>query len=365
MADRPTLITAALPPPPPPGFAVPSPVYSQTSTPRLGPRRQSRFTEESMQEATPTSSMMSDRWRQSTWSVDDAVAAGIHPNPVRNSTTTTAATVTPGNSANDFRANTLMRIVNAGLHGAVLIVVMAIMVMFLSSMRDNWLQDKSPSSQAVALLVLLGLDICLDIFSLLRQPLHAPWPCWALLLRLIYGIGYLTLFMVYIGIGRVFPAGYTYWSIRPDWAGPAVYFLLWVLGVWNLGHVALHRHHLGKGVQSYLSSLIFLSKLRGEVVSSRRRISGQSAAGGGTAGWSSWRRSRGSGVSGGETIARLNDDDLEANNLQRTIRRDGASSGTTIALQDQELPDHKPESGLTTAASSLRPSHIGGRDTPC
>ncbi|KAK3366500.1 hypothetical protein B0H63DRAFT_490464 [Podospora didyma] len=247
MADQPRLNTVALPPHPP-GFSVPSPLYSQTSTPRLGPRRQSRFTEEPTQEATPTSSMVSDGSRRLTRLVVDAVAAGIHPGPVRSSTTTAAVSVAPGNRTDGFRANTMPRIVNAGLHGAVSIVVMAIMVTFLSSMGDNWLRDKSPGSQAVALLVLLGLDTYLDIFSLLRRPLHAPEPCWAILLRLVYGIGYLTLFMVYVGIGRVFPAGYTYWSIRPDWAGPAVYFLLWVLGVWNLGHVALHRHHLGKGV---------------------------------------------------------------------------------------------------------------------
>lgn len=80
----------------------------------------------------------------------------------------------------------------------------------------------------MALLVFLGLDTLLDILSLAR--LYRAWPCWALRLRLANGVAYIALFMGYVGHGRVFPAGFTYWAMTPGYAGPVVYMFLWLLG---------------------------------------------------------------------------------------------------------------------------------------
>jgi hypothetical protein len=56
------------------------------------------------------------------------------------------------------------------------------------------------------------------------------WPGWALLLRLFFGMAYLATFMAYVGVGRVFPSGYTYWGLPVGFAGPVVYLFLWLLG---------------------------------------------------------------------------------------------------------------------------------------
>lgn len=84
------------------------------------------------------------------------------------------------------------------------------------------------SPQAVTLTVLLGLDIVLDISALAQ--IHKKWPGWVVLLRLTCGIGYLIVFMVYIGLGHVFPYMYTYWGIEASYAGPVVYLFLWLIG---------------------------------------------------------------------------------------------------------------------------------------
>lgn len=84
------------------------------------------------------------------------------------------------------------------------------------------------SGQAVALLAFLGVDTLLDILSLVR--LHKPWPTWALLLRLMNGVVYIIMFLIYVAHGRVFPAGFTFWAMAPGFAGPVVYIFLWLLG---------------------------------------------------------------------------------------------------------------------------------------
>jgi hypothetical protein len=78
------------------------------------------------------------------------------------------------------------------------------------------------------IILLLGIDVLLDIQSFVS--LSQKWPSWALLLRLTCGIGYLTIFMVYVGLGRVFTPGYSYWGIESGFAGPIVYLFLWLIG---------------------------------------------------------------------------------------------------------------------------------------
>ena len=55
-----------------------------------------------------------------------------------------------------------------------------------------------------------------------------PWPTWGLVLRFICGFIYITLFLVYVGLGSAFPEGYTYWGLPPHMAAPVVYILLCV-----------------------------------------------------------------------------------------------------------------------------------------
>lgn len=82
--------------------------------------------------------------------------------------------------------------------------------------------------QAITLCVFLGIDAGFDAFSVAF--FRSLWPGWVLLLRLIFGVGYLAIFMAYIGIGRVFPYGYTYWGLDRGYAGPVVYLFLWLIG---------------------------------------------------------------------------------------------------------------------------------------
>ena len=75
---------------------------------------------------------------------------------------------------------------------------------------------------------MLSCDILLDLFSLIRFRRRCPG--WMLMLRLIFGIGYLAVFMAYVGLGRVFTPGFTYWGMHPSYAGPVVYLFLWGIG---------------------------------------------------------------------------------------------------------------------------------------
>jgi hypothetical protein len=78
------------------------------------------------------------------------------------------------------------------------------------------------------LAILLGLDACLDVLSLIR--LNKKWHGWALVPRLLIGIGYLAVFMAFLGLSNIFPFGYTYWDLEPGYSGPMVYLFLWLLG---------------------------------------------------------------------------------------------------------------------------------------
>ena len=82
-------------------------------------------------------------------------------------------------------------------------------------------------------MALLGIDIILDVSSVVR--LRGMWPSWAVLLRLICGVGYIANFMAYVGLGRVFPFGYTYWGIAEGFCGPIVYLFLWLAGYVSAG----------------------------------------------------------------------------------------------------------------------------------
>ncbi|KAK3379201.1 hypothetical protein B0T24DRAFT_147597 [Lasiosphaeria ovina] len=345
MASYPTPSAA-----PGPGPAAPSSVISSINSRQgLGPRRLSRFTEETNMDLRPTASVLAAAHAAEAddadqWYDEDGFSAGIHPDPIDASRA----------KAHQMHVKAILQAVSSTSHALLCVVVTVAMAMFLRHLGGDWIFYKPSSSQAVALLVLLGLDISLDILSLLRLP-HTTWPVWALLLRMTFGIGYVTLFLVYIGIGHVFPNTYTFWAIPPDRSGPVIYLFLWLLGVWNLIHAVLCRHQIAKSARAYFTTLASLPNRRFRDSNSSRRTSGQSA----TTGWSAWRRSRGS---------QIIEDDPELD-LQRTRRAAalGLGSSGTLTLGEQQSPEgHKHESGVTTAASSIHgshgPSQPGGRD---
>jgi membrane-bound metal-dependent hydrolase YbcI (DUF457 family) len=80
------------------------------------------------------------------------------------------------------------------------------------------------SIQGIVLLCVLFADVLLDAFTLFQA--QKPWPIWGLVLRFICGIAYITFFLVYVGLGGPFPAGYTYWGLPIEFAAPVLYILL-------------------------------------------------------------------------------------------------------------------------------------------
>lgn len=81
---------------------------------------------------------------------------------------------------------------------------------------------------AIAIIVIAAADMMIDGVHTLLFFLR--WTSYALLPRLLLGMGYLSVFMAHVGLQKVFPPGYTYWGLGPDYAGPVVYLYLWALG---------------------------------------------------------------------------------------------------------------------------------------
>ncbi|KAK3939493.1 hypothetical protein QBC46DRAFT_144754 [Diplogelasinospora grovesii] len=274
--------------------------------------RQSRFTEQRMEEYTPANSA----YEEDLYYDDE-------------------------NEVSHLRI--ILRGLNSCFHGAACVILVAIMVQFLNQSRGTWHKTMSP--QAITLLTLLAIDTALDITSLVR--LHKIWPSWALLLRLICGIGYLALFMVYVGMGRVFPYSFTYWSMAPGYAGPVVYLFLWLIGVWNLLHTAIRRHYLGNGVRRYMAAIRDLSRStppaaggNDQAIPRSTGIAANAIRPAPNRIWRRWGWRRGHQPRG----------DLESNTGRGTTIDRAASPGIMLPERHVEN-DNKPES-LTTTTSS-------------
>lgn len=112
--------------------------------------------------------------------------------------------------------------------------------------------------------MLVATDISLDIYSIGRA--KKKWQALALLLRLLAGLGYIAMFLVYVGFREVFPHGYSYWGMGSGFSDPVVYIFLWVIGIWDLLHTSLHRHTLGRDLKT------------GTLFSLRRRTTGSGVA---------------------------------------------------------------------------------------
>ncbi|CAK7213681.1 hypothetical protein SBRCBS47491_001887 [Sporothrix bragantina] len=154
------------------------------------------------------------------------------------------------------RLRRALRGINAALHLIACALLVVIMALFLARARRphnhrHGFRQRVPP--AIALIILLAGDIVLDFLTvvrlvrvhLARTPTWPSHPTIAIVVRLALGLGYLTLFMVYVGMGNVFPRGYTFWGLTRALSGPVVYLFLWMLGVWDLLHTALHRHQVG------------------------------------------------------------------------------------------------------------------------
>lgn len=82
--------------------------------------------------------------------------------------------------------------------------------------------------QALALMTIVAVDSCLDLYSVIW--LKKKWPGWATALRLLLALGYIAQFFVYLDFRKVFPPHYTYWGMREGYSEPVVYLLLLALG---------------------------------------------------------------------------------------------------------------------------------------
>ncbi|KAL2256842.1 hypothetical protein VTK26DRAFT_1036 [Humicola hyalothermophila] len=136
-----------------------------------------------------------------------------------------------------------LRLVNGGLHAALCAVLLAIMGSAMRVLRED--VGGRMGIQAIVLIIVLGLDAILDVVVLVS--VRSVWPAWGVGLRSACGIAYFALFLVYVGLGGVFPRSYTYWGLSADAAKLPVYVLLCVLGLWNLLHIPACRCHFGGG----------------------------------------------------------------------------------------------------------------------
>lgn len=101
---------------------------------------------------------------------------------------------------------------------------------------------------AIALTILVATDVSLDVYSVGRA--KKKWQALALILRLLCGLGYVAMFLVYVGFREVFPHGYSYWGMSSGFSDPVVYLFLWVIGIWDLLHTSIHRHALGRDLRT-------------------------------------------------------------------------------------------------------------------
>ncbi|CAK7233282.1 hypothetical protein SEUCBS140593_008549 [Sporothrix eucalyptigena] len=219
MASPTNGIPASLPPVPPP-----SPHPRRPNDARINTDGVSRFHEPAMQEYTPAHSLYEQEMDDEYEYDDDNIEYYEDRQRMLRKT---------------------LRAVNAALHMVACILLLAIMAMFLNHARRHHKFFHHSEPQAIALIILLVADLGLDAmtFVLLRRPKH---PTGVIVSRLVLGLSYIALFMVYVGVGDVFPRHYTFWGLTRAFSGPVVYLFLWMLGVWNLLHTALHRHQVGR-----------------------------------------------------------------------------------------------------------------------
>ena len=127
-------------------------------------------------------------------------------------------------------AMTLVRVVSDFLHILTSMLLLLIMAFFLNYCDHNptvATLATGTGPQAITLIIMLGLDILLDFQSIGKYDMK--WHGWALITRLLFGIGYITVFTTYAAMGGAFPPRYTYWGLAQSSATPIAYMFLWIL----------------------------------------------------------------------------------------------------------------------------------------
>lgn len=185
------------------------------------------------------------------------------------------------------------------------------------------------------------------------------WQAWALVLRLLAGLGYVAMFLVYVGFREVFPHGYSYWGMGSGFSDPVVYLFLWVIGIWDLLHTSIHRHTLGRD-------------LRGGMLFSRNGRRPSNSGVPQTSNPHSTSRTRGNqertpsqlerGFDTEATIALSEIHSGEKNNAQMdTMSRSGSS--TSGESSSQAAPAANPDSKTVSAETSRRTSTVLSEDS--
>ena len=127
-------------------------------------------------------------------------------------------------------AVTLVRVVSDFLHILTSMLLLLIMAFFLDYCDHNpavATLSTGTGPQALALILLLGLDILLDFQSIGRY--DQKWHGWALVARLLFGVAYMTVLATYAAVGGAFPPRYTYWGMAQQFASPITYMFLCIL----------------------------------------------------------------------------------------------------------------------------------------
>ncbi|KAL2172914.1 hypothetical protein VTG60DRAFT_92 [Thermothelomyces hinnuleus] len=220
----------------------PSPSTPTGMKPRLGPRRQSRFTED-MTEQTPVASV-SERSIDYYWyghSAEDVHTHTTADNTDRHLVPNQEPARTDVGDRDRRAQARLVRLVNSAVHAVPCVVLLVLLGYAMRVLRED-IGDHT-GVQAILLICFLFADIVLDVVTLLRA--QKPWSKLGLGLRFACGIAYITVFLIYIGLGRPFPSGHTYWGMSSGSAALLVYVILCVEGLWNILHVPVCRYQLG------------------------------------------------------------------------------------------------------------------------
>ncbi|SPQ20157.1 9a6bcd60-0d52-4b5c-8ab5-f1ecde53fb23 [Thermothielavioides terrestris] len=196
------------------------------------------------------------------------------------------------------------------------------------------------SIQAIILICLLFFDVVLDVVTLFRA--QRRWPTWVLALRFGIGIAYIVLFLLYVGLGGVFPNGYTYWGVPVDSSATPVYVLLCVEGLWDLLHIPVCRYALGSSLLGRASARPNTSTTPDSRTTFNHRFS--------VAGtehssisltWQRWVRAG---------SAHHSRDELETG-----LHRNGTPRGPSVDLTLREHPDEEEEDDDDDEGGSSRP----------
>ncbi|KAH8765442.1 hypothetical protein F5883DRAFT_645258 [Diaporthe sp. PMI_573] len=146
-------------------------------------------------------------------------------------------------------AKVALRVINGVVHAAACALLLSIMTEFLYRYRGR--EQRPP---AIALTSLVATDISLDIYAVSRA--KTKWQALALILRLLCGLGYIAMFLVYVGFREVFPQGYSYWGMSSGFSDPVVYLFLWLeRGIDTEATIALGEIHSGEKNSTQLEAM--------------------------------------------------------------------------------------------------------------